>query len=170
MLLLPIRLSHYQYDLLEAYPNHSDVMRHLSLTLKNYTYVIAIFIAIYTFLYGAYSPLRSLNLVVLIAGWIPLTIQYMNNRSAIKTITRRAKWNTLKKIECKIKSLYKEADLADKATLETITRLTDYHNQISTARDSAYDLRSTINFLNQLLLPLLAFALANVEDILKLFR
>ena len=170
MLWLPARLSHYQYDLFEAYPNHSDVMRHLSLILKNYTYVIAISIAIYTFLYGVYSPLRSFNIIVLITGWLPLTIQYMNNRSAIKTITRRAKWNTLKKIECKIKTLYAEANLADKATMESLTRLTDYHHQISTSRDSAYDLRSTINFLNQLLLPLLAFGLAHIEEILKLFR
>lgn len=170
MLLLPTRLSHYPYDLFEAYPNHSDVMRHLSLTLKNYTYVIAIFIAIYTFLYGAYSPLRSFNVLVLIAGWIPLTIQYINNRSAIKVITRTAKWNTLKKIESRIKMLYKEANLTDKEIMESVARLMDHHNQISNTRDSTYDFRSTMNFINQLLLPLMAFALSNIEDIVRLFR
>lgn len=46
----------------------------------------------------------------------------------------------------------------------------DYHNRIKATRDSALDLRAALNFLNSLLLPLLAFLLANLGKVLEAFR
>ena len=53
--------------------------------------------------------------------------------------------------------------------MEAINRLMDYHDRIKATRNSALDLRAGLNFLNSLLLPLLAFLLANLKEVLKLF-
>jgi hypothetical protein len=170
MAILPFRLSRYQYDLFDANPSRSEVLRRLSLTLKNYTYVVAIFIAFTTFFYGVNSSTRSLNIIVLIIGWIPLSVQSFSNRFALRTIARNAKWKTLKEIELKIKKIQEKANLADKATMECITRLMDYHDRISAMYDSALDLRARLSFLNQIFLTLLAYALSNIDSIINIFR
>ena len=170
MAILPFRLSRYQYNLFEANPNHSEVLRQLSLTLKNYTQVFAIFVAFSTFFYGVNSSMRSLNIIVLLIGWIPLTVQSLSNRFALRNIVRNAKWETLKEIELQIKTIQKEANLADKETMESITRLMDYHDRINATHDAAMDFRARLSFLNQILLTLLAYALASIDSILNIFR
>ena len=148
MVSLPLRLSHYQFTLFETHPNHSDVMRHLSLTLKNYTRVIAIFIATYTFFCSIFVPFWYFNIIILAAGWIPLTIQFIANRSAQRQIVRNAKWKTLKEIEGKIKAIQSDANLAEKESIESIIRLMDFHNRISASHDTGLDLRSRLEFLS----------------------
>jgi hypothetical protein len=170
MAILPLRLSHYHYNLFEANPIRSDVLRHLSLTLRNYTYVIAFFIAFDTFFYGLNSSTRSLNIIMLTVGWIPLTVQFISNRSALKSIARNAKWKTLQEVECKIKKIQSEADLANKETMECITRLMDYHDRINATYDTTLEVRARVGFLNQLLLTLLAAILANINSILNFLQ
>lgn len=45
----------------------------------------------------------------------------------------------------------------------------DYHDRIKATRNSALDLRAGLNFLNSLLLPLIAFVLGNLDKILAYF-
>jgi hypothetical protein len=175
MVLLPLRLSRYRYNLFEANPNHSDVVRHLSLTLKNYTYVIAGFFAFATFFFGVASPIPSLrswnfSIIILVTGWIPLTAQFISNRAALKQIVRTAKWRTLKAIECRIKTIQDRADLADKETMECITRLMDYHDRISATHDTALEFRARLSFVTQILLTVLAYILSNIDRILAIFQ
>ena len=175
MVLLPLRLSHYQYNLFDANPNHSDVVRRLSFTLKNYTYVIAVFFAFATFFFGVISPipaLRSWNfsIIVLITGWIPLTAQFVSNRTALNHIVRNAKWKTLKEIELKIKTIQENANLADKETMDCISRLMDYHDRISATHDTALELRARLSFIAQIAMTLMAYVVPNLDRILSVFR
>jgi hypothetical protein len=167
MAILPFRLSRYEYNLYKENPIRSDVLRYLSLTLKNYTYVVAVFIAFTTFFYGVNSFTRPLNFIVLLVGWIPLTVQFLSNRSSLNTIARTAKWKTLKEVEMKIRRIEQQADLADKETMESITRLMDYHDRISATHDATLELRARLSFLNQIMLTLLASALANIDSVFK---
>jgi hypothetical protein len=167
MILLPLRLSPYQYNLFEASPIHSEVLRQLSLALKNYTFVITICIAFFTFLFALNFEALLLNIMILIIGWIPLTVQYLSNRFALNRIARHAKWKTLKEIEAKIKDIQQNADLADKETMERITRLMDYHDRVNATHDAALEVRARLSFLNQILLTLLGYFAANIDSILK---
>ncbi len=45
----------------------------------------------------------------------------------------------------------------------------DYHDRVKATRNSVLNLRAGLNFLNSLLIPLLAFILANLEKVLDLF-
>lgn len=170
MVLLPLRLTPYQYNLFEASPIHSEVLRRLSLTLKNYTYVITISIAFSTFLWGINFDARYLNIISLIIGWIPLTLQFLSNRLALNKIARNAKWKTLKAIELKIRKIQENADLADKETMECITRLMDYHDRINATHDTALEFRARISFLNQILLTLLGYVIGNIYNIFEFFQ
>jgi hypothetical protein len=167
---LPSRLSRYEYNLFRANPIRSDVLRHLSLVLKNYTYIVAVYVAVATFFYSINSPTRSLNIIVLILGWIPLTIQFVSNRSALKKISRNAKWQALREVEQQIRMVQAEGKLADKDTMEALTRLMDYHDRISATHDTALETRARISFLNQILLTVLASALANIHGVLSFLQ
>jgi len=68
-----------------------------------------------------------------------------------------------------VEALQAHENIAEKETVEAINRLMDYHDRIKATRNSALDLRAGLNFLNSLLLPLLAFLLANLKEVLKLF-
>jgi hypothetical protein len=47
-----------------------------------------------------------------------------------------------------------------------MNRLMDLHDRIKATRSSALDLRAGLAFLNSLLLPLIAFLLANLDRVL----
>ena len=54
--------------------------------------------------------------------------------------------------------------------MEAMNRLMDYHDRVRATRNSALDLRTSLSFLNSLLLPLIAFILANLDSLVELFR
>ncbi len=56
-----------------------------------------------------------------------------------------------------------------KETMEAVNRLMDYHDRIRATPNSALNLRTSLGFLNSLLLPVIAFVLANLDKIVQLF-
>ena len=168
LLHLPFRLSRYHYKLYEVDPVNSEVVSHLARMLNRYVYMVAIFLAFCT-LIGAYVAVWASVLIIPIA-WIPLTLQFISNQTALSQIVATAKWKTLNELQEKICKLRTEANLADKETVESINRLMDLHDRIKATRNSTLDVRTGLSFLNQLMLPLLAFLLANVERLANLIH
>jgi hypothetical protein len=56
----------------------------------------------------------------------------------------------------------------DHDTLETILWLWDYHDRLKTTRNSILNVKEIASFVNTLLIPLLAFLIANREAIFEL--
>jgi hypothetical protein len=167
---LPFRLSRYHYRLYEVDPINSEVVDYLARMLNRYVYVVAIFFALCTFM-ATYISVAAWSAVVLIPiVWIPLILQFISNQTALNQIVSTAKWKTLNELQTKIRKLRTEANLADKETVEAINRLMDLHDRIKTTRNSTLDVRTGLSFLNQLMLPLMAFLLANVERLGNLIR
>jgi hypothetical protein len=46
----------------------------------------------------------------------------------------------------------------------------DYHDRIKATPNSALNFRASLNFLNSLLLPILAFILANLDKVIEVMR
>jgi hypothetical protein len=46
----------------------------------------------------------------------------------------------------------------------------DYHDRIEATPNSALNFRSGLNFLNSLLLPVLAFLIGNLKDVISFFK
>lgn len=170
LLALPARLSRYQFRLYAADPSSSEVIDHLSDMLNNLVYIAAVGATIVT-LFGALFGLLTLSFIIMLVlvVWGPLTAFFVTNQYALAKIITRAKWKTLNEIQAKIETLEAQEDIPSEKTLVHLTKLMDYHDRIKATRNSALDLRAGLNFLNSLLLPLLAFLLANLKEVLKLF-
>jgi len=169
-LTLPARLSRYQFKLYAADPSSSEVIDHLSDMLNNVVYIAAVLAAIATLasvLFGLVTLTHIIRLVL--TGWGPLIALFVINQYTLAKIITKAKWKKLSEIQAKIETLEAEEDIPSEKTLAHLGKLMDYHDRIKATRNSALDLRAGLNFLNSLLLPLLAFVLANLKEVLKLF-
>ena len=167
---LPIRLSRYQFKLYAADPSSSEVIDCLSDMLNNFVYIVAVLAAILTLIFAFFRLLTVDGIILLmLVGWGPITIFFVINQYALTKIIANAKWKTLNGIQTKIEKLAAEENIADKEKMEAVNRLMDYHDRIKATRNSALDLRAGLNFLNSLLLPLLAFVLGNLDKILAYF-
>jgi len=169
-LAFPARLSRYQFKLYAADPSSSEVIDHLSDMLNAVVYIAAVIAAIITLL-GALFGLLTLSLAIflVLAAWGPLTALFAINQYALAKIITRAKWKKLNEIQAKIETLEAQEEIPSEKTLAHLGKLMDYHDRIRATRNSALDLRAGLNFLNSLLLPLLAFLLANLGKVLELF-
>jgi hypothetical protein len=170
MLLLPLRLRFYKFKLYESNPAHSEIIENISVLLNRYTYG-------YVFINSLLQlSLTTLNLPIfvqvvfmIVVGWMPVIIQYLANQVCIRNIISLAKRKTLSRIQVEVQMLH-EGDINDKENMEKINRLMDYHERIRVTPNSAVNVQSLANFLNQLALPLLGFLLANISTIIDFFR
>jgi hypothetical protein len=170
---LPVRFSRYQFKLYESDPSSSEVIDHLSDMLSTFVYIMAVSLALTTLLAGLLVDLLDQPLFTIpfvLVSWVPLTILFIVNQYALTRIITRAKWKKLNKIQAKIEALEAEKNIVDKDTMEAVNRLMDYHDRIKATRNSALDFRAGLNFANSLLLPLFAFVLGNLDNILARFN
>jgi hypothetical protein len=169
-LTLPIRLSRYQFKLYVANPSSSEVIDHLSDLLSNFVYLTAVVAALGALIL-AFSGLLTLSIIItsVLMLWGPLIVLFIINQYALSKIITRAKWRKLNEVQAKIEALETQEDIPSEKTLGHLGKLMDYHDRIKATPNSALDLRAGLNFLNSLLIPLLAFILANLDKVLDLF-
>ena len=63
--------------------------------------------------------------------------------------------------------LRQRGDPPDNETMQNLVRLWDYHDRIKGTRNSVLDVKGIMNLLNTLLIPLVAFLLANRNAIFE---
>ena len=167
----PIRLSRYQYKLYSSDPSSSEVIARLSSMLSSFLYFAAVLVAVATLIVASFGLMTSVITVLLVlAMWGFLAALFITNQIALGKIIVTGKWKTLNKVQAAIDKLKAEQSIVDKETMEAINRLMDYHDRVRATRSSALDLRAGLNFLNSLLLPLVAFLLANLEKLLEFLK
>jgi len=167
---LPLRLSRYRFKLYATDPSSSEVISHLSSMLTSFVYLTAALIAVLMLLFAASRLLISTFIFLILVAWGALATVFVTIQYALAKIITRAKWKTLNEVQAKVEKLQAAENLAEKETMDAINRLMDFHDRIKATRNSALDLRAGLNFLNSLLLPLLAFLLANLDKVLALFQ
>ncbi len=163
--------SRYQFKLYTADPSNTEFIDHLSDTLSFGVYIAGAFVAAFTFIISTYSLLTfPIIILSIIAGWVPVTAFFVASQYVMRRIIIRGKWKTLNGIQAKIETLQSQEEIPTIDTIEHIRALIDYHNHIRTTHNSVLDLRAGLNFLNSLLLPLIALLLANMDKILDLIK
>lgn len=168
---LPTRLSRYQFRLYMADPSSSELVSQLSGMFMAFVYLLGFLTALVTLFGVAFGVLSSSYFVLIMAfAWGLIIASFVVTQYALSRIITTAKYKTLNEIQARVEQLHTNANLADKETMEAVNRLMDYHDRIRATRNSALNLRAGLNFLNSLLLPLLAFILANLDKILALFQ
>ena len=167
---LPSRLSRYEFDLYPADPSSSEVIDHLSDMFMYFMY-IGMAVGVISSLAAVLLDLAAFSYLIFIALiiWGPLTAFFIITQTALTRIIPRVKWKKLNQIQAVIRELEMGQNLAEMETMEAVNRLMDYHNRIKATRNSALDLRAGLNFLNSLLLPLLAFLVGNLDKVLDFF-
>jgi hypothetical protein len=170
----PSRLNRYRFDLYEPDPSSSEVVGQLSRLLTFLLYVTMAYIVWLTVGLGYVEVLTAdtpqPGIVFSIFVWAPTVILYSTGQYHLSELIIRAKWKTINEIQKQVEELYKEEKIPDKETLERLGKLMDYHDRIKATPNSALNFRASLNFLNSLLLPILAFVAANLKDVINLIR
>lgn len=170
----PSRLNRYHFDLYEPDPSSSEVVGQLSRLLTFLLYVTMAYIVWLTVGLGYVDVLTAETptpgLIFSVFLWAPTVILYSAGQYHLSDLITRTKWKTINEIQKKVEDLYKEEKIPDKDTLDRLGKLMDYHDRIKGTPNSALNFRSGLNFLNSLLLPILAFVIANLKDVLNILK
>ena len=169
-LTLPARLRQYRLRLFAIEPSSSEVIQHLAGMLMSGVYLFALATAGVTVFVTTIGLAPLIGIGVILGGWAPTVALFILNQTAISRIITRTKWQTLNEIQSKIEQLRTQEEIPSERTLTQLNKLIDYHERIKDTRNSTLDLGAGLNLLNSLLLPLLAFVLANLDKILALFQ
>jgi|CXWL01.1.fsa_nt_gi hypothetical protein len=169
VMLLSTRLRRYDLKLFSADPGSTELTSRLSGELGFFIYFIAIYAAILTLVSSQTGILSSFGFYFVLLFWLPIIALFILNQTSLSSIIRRAKWKTLNEIQARVEKLQETENYSDKETMEAINRLMNYHNEVKATRNSAVDLGTALNFINSLLLPLIAFILGNLDLVTSLF-
>jgi hypothetical protein len=167
-ILLPGRLSRCHYRLNAFDPVSSEVVTHLSSLLNYIAYMIAFLLAAVALFAVSLVTFDVSNLIIAIPMWLVLIVIFVTNQISLSRIIRRAKRESLNQVEAHMAMLRRKKDLSDKETIEALMRTWDFHDRIKGTRNSVLDLRGIMNFINTLLIPLVAFLVANRNEILEI--
>ena len=169
VLLLSAQLRRYDLKLFAADPGNSEIVYRLSGKLAFAVYFFAVYVASLTLFAALLKLLVISNIFVFLILWLIIIAMFILNQTSLSTIIRRAKWKTLNEVQAKIEKLRASKGFGSPATMDAISKLLDYHDRVKATRNSAIDLGTVLNFINSLLLPLLAFILGNLDLVLNLF-
>ncbi|HEX9333875.1 MAG TPA: hypothetical protein VF896_18425 [Anaerolineales bacterium] len=173
-LMFPPQLHRYHFDLYTPDPSSSEVVGRLSRLLSFILYVTMGFIVLLMIGLGLFDVLSERTLLpgfllsLLVVS--PMVIMYAAGQYHLSDIIVRAKWKMLNEVQTKIEKLSGGDEIPDKDALDRLSKLMDYHDRIKATPNSALNFRASLNFLNSLLLPILAFILANLDKVMDVFR
>jgi undecaprenyl pyrophosphate phosphatase UppP len=173
-LMFPPQLHRYHFDLYSPDPSSSEVVGRLSRLLSFILYVTMGFIIQLMIGLGFFDVLSEKTLVpgflltLLVVS--PMVIMYAAGQYHLSDLITRSKWKMLNEVQEKIEKLYSGEEIPDKDTLDRLSKLMDYHDRIKSTPNSALNFRASLNFLNSLLLPILAFVFANLDKVLDVVR
>ncbi len=168
--ILPNRLRRYQFKLYEPDPSSSALIHHLSAAFRNALYLFAFYAALTTLVTAVEGLFVSINLFRLLGWWAVLTTFFITVQYALAQIITTSKFKALSEVEARVEQLLSHVDLNDKEAREGINWLMEYHDRINSTPNSALHLRAILEFINSLILPLLAFLLPNLNEMMNLFR
>jgi hypothetical protein len=173
-LMFPPQLHRYHFDLYSPDPSSSEVVGRLSRLLSFILYVTMGFIIQLMIGLGFFDVLSEKTLLpgflISLLVMSPMVIMYAAGRYHLSDLITRSKWKMLNEVQIKIEKLYSGEEIPDKDTLDRLSKLMDYHERIKATPNSALNFRASLNFLNSLLLPILAFVFANLDKVMDVIR
>jgi hypothetical protein len=173
-LMFPPQLHRYHFDLYTPDPSSSEVVGRLSRLLSFILYVTMGFIIQLMIWLGLFDILSERTLLpgflISLVVVSPMVIMYAAGQYHLSDVIVRAKWKMLNELQAKIEKLAGGEDIPDKDALDRLSKLMDYHDRIKSTPNSALNFRASLNFLNSLLLPVLAFVLANLDKVVDVIN
>ena len=165
---LPLRLSRCQFKLHTEDPVSTEVLDDWSKMMSFVAYMFALMLATGTLFTVTAVTFTLRGLIFVIPRWLPLIALFAVNQMAIYGVIKRSKRKSLNEVQAQMAVLRPREAPPDNETLETLLWLWDYHDRIKGTRNSMLDINEIVSFVNTLLIPLLAFLIANREAIFEL--
>jgi hypothetical protein len=165
---LPLRLSHCQFKLHAEDPVSTEVLVDWSGIMNFVAYMFAFMLATGTLFTVAAVTFELRTLIFIIPRWLPLIALFVVNQIAMSAVITRSKRKSLNDVEAQMEALRPSGDPPKHESMETLLWLWDYHDRIKGTRDSMLNVKGIVNLVNTLLIPLLAFLIANREAISEL--
>jgi len=166
----PHQIGKYRFKLYELNPSQSEVLVRLSGLFSRPFWALVLLLAI-GIVVGGLTQWPFWVIVAIQGGfWILLIIQFVNSRAAINRIIAAQKWQTLNALQAQIHELKRSIASNTVQTSEAINTLMDLHERVYNAGNRQLTVISALDFLNQLILPLIAFLIANYKDVLAFFN
>ena len=161
------KLGSFHLRLFPASPRDSEVIVNLQHTATEALYVFAVLFVMITIMASRLELLgdRPARLILVLMTWGPLLVVFTGAQRTFTRIITRAKYKYLRGIQQQIVDLQRVEKATTSENLTLIGELMDYHDRIRASSNSAMNLRSSLNFVNAMLLPVAAFLLANWERI-----
>jgi hypothetical protein len=164
---LPLRLSRCQFKLHVEDPVSTEVLSDWFGMMNYAAYMFALALAAGTLWTVAMVPFRLETLFFIIPNWLPLIALFVTNQLAMSGVVTRSKRKTLNEVEAQMEALRPSGEPPDHETMETLLWLWDYHDRIKGTRSSVLDVKGIVNLVNTLLIPTVAFLLANRSAIVQ---
>jgi hypothetical protein len=134
-------------------------------------YLSAVVSALLTLVVVATKTFLTLTIfLLLIPLWGVTSFFFVMIQLSLAKIITKKKDETLNNIHKKMDSLKIGQNFMDEKTREAFNWWMDYYKKVKGTRNSAMNPGSTLGFLNSLLLPLLTFALTNLNTFVDWFR
>ena len=165
---LPLRLSRCQFKLHTEDPVSTELLTDWSNMMNFAAYMFALMLATGTLFTVTTVTFRLRTLVFIVPRWLPLIALFVVNQVAVYGVITRSKRKSLNEVQAQMAALRPRADPPEHETMETLLWLWDYHDRIKGTRDFILDIKGIMNLINTLLIPLLAFLIANREAIFEL--
>ena len=166
--ILPLRLSRCQFKLHTEDPVSTEALEDWSGMMNFAAYMFAFMLATGTLFTVTMVTFRLRALFFVIPRWLPLIALFVVNQVAISGVITRSKRKSLNEVEVQMAALRPGANPPEHDTMETLLWLWDYHDRIKGTRSTILDIMGIVNLVNTLLIPLLAFLVANREVIFDL--
>jgi hypothetical protein len=163
------RLGRYKIRLYAIDPSSSEVVESISHTFNRSMMLGSQSGAVLTFGLVFFGFLqRPAFLIWIVLSWLILFFYFVGYESVLSKIITRTKRAKLNDLQIQIEKLELSENISEQKTMEAINRLIDYHNRIKDTPNSAINIRSLLNFMNSLLLPVIGFFLGNIDTVMKL--
>jgi hypothetical protein len=166
--ILTLRLGRCQFKLHTEDPVSTEVLEDWSGMMSFAAYMFAFMLATGTLFTVTIETFSLRALFFVIPRWLPLIALFVVNQIAISGVITRSKRKSLNEVEAQMAALRPGADPPEHEAMETLLWLWDYHDRIKGSRNSTLDIMGIVNLVNTLLIPLLAFLVANREAIFEL--
>ncbi|MFC2023575.1 hypothetical protein ACFLT5_02430 [Chloroflexota bacterium] len=166
--LLPLRLGRCQFKLHTEDPVSTEVLLDWSKMMSFAAYMFAFMLATGTLFTATAATFRLRTLIFIIPRWLPLITLFVVNQMAMSGVITRSKRKSLNEVEAQMAALRPTGDPPEHENMQTLLWLWDYHDRIIGSRGSFLHLRGILNLVNTLLIPLLAFLVANRQALFEL--
>jgi hypothetical protein len=165
---LALRLSRCHFRLHAEDPVSTEVLVDWSDMMKTAAYMFAIMLATGTLFTVSTETFTLRTLVFIVPRWLLLIALFLVNQMAISRVIARSKRRSLNEVEAQMANLRPGDNPPDHDSLETLLWLWDYRDRIKGTRNTALDFKGIADFFTTLLIPLVAFLVANQEAILDI--